>query len=43
VANGFRPTSDWVRNIEASPGEEVTLGSEHFVASHRFLGEDEAV
>ena len=42
VANGFGPTSDWVRNIEASPGE-VTVGSQHFVASHRFLDEEEAV
>ena len=43
VANGFGPDSDWVRNIEAKPGEEVTVGSQHFVASHRFLGEEEAV
>lgn len=43
VANGFGPDSDWLRNIEARPGEEVTVGSQHFVASHRFLGEDEAM
>ncbi|MGH9550878.1 MAG: nitroreductase family deazaflavin-dependent oxidoreductase [Terriglobales bacterium] len=43
VANGFGPYSDWLRNIEARPGEEVTVGSQHFVASHRFLGEDEAM
>jgi deazaflavin-dependent oxidoreductase (nitroreductase family) len=43
VANGFGPDSDWLRNIEAGPGEEVTVGSQHFVASHRFLGEDEAM
>jgi deazaflavin-dependent oxidoreductase (nitroreductase family) len=43
VANGFGPHSDWVRNIAASSGEEVTVGSQHFVASHRFLGEEEAV
>jgi deazaflavin-dependent oxidoreductase (nitroreductase family) len=47
VANGFGPGSNWVRNIEASSGgdksgEEVTVGSQHFVASHRFLGEEEA-
>ena len=35
VVNGFGPNSDWVRNIEAKPGEEVTVGSQHFVASHR--------
>jgi deazaflavin-dependent oxidoreductase (nitroreductase family) len=43
VANGFGPRSDWVRNIAAGSGEEVTVGSQHFVASHRFLGEEEAV
>lgn len=43
VANGFGPNSDWVRNIEANAGEEVTVGSQHFVASHRILGEDEAM
>ena len=32
VANAFGPNSDWVRNIEASPGEEVTVGSQHFEA-----------
>ena len=42
VANGFGRDSDWVRNIEARPGEEVTVGSQHFVAIHRFLGEEEA-
>jgi deazaflavin-dependent oxidoreductase (nitroreductase family) len=43
VANGFGPDCDWVRNIEAKGGEEVTVGSQHFAASHRFLGEEEAV
>ncbi len=42
VANGFGPNSDWVRNIEAKPDEEVCVGSSCFRASHRFLGEDEA-
>ena len=41
VVNGFGD-SDWVQNIEATPGEEVTVGAQHFVATHRFLGEDEA-
>ena len=36
-------TSDWVRNIQARPDEEVTIGIQHFAASHRFLREDEAV
>jgi deazaflavin-dependent oxidoreductase (nitroreductase family) len=41
VVNGFGRNSDWVLNIEAGPGEEVTVGSRHFVASHRFLDEEE--
>lgn len=43
VANGFGPDCDWVRNIEARPGEEITVGSQHFVAVHRRLGEEEAI
>ncbi len=43
VANAFGPASDWVRNIEANPGAEITIGSRHFVAAHRSLGEDEAI
>lgn len=43
VINGFGPDSDWLRNIEAKPDEEVTVGSQHFAASHRFLGEEEAM
>jgi deazaflavin-dependent oxidoreductase (nitroreductase family) len=43
VANGFGPDSDWIRDIQAKADEEVTVGRQHFAASHRFLGEDEAV
>ena len=43
VANGFGPDSDWLRNIQAKSDEEVTVGPQHFAASHRFLGEDEAM
>ncbi len=43
VVNGFGRDSDWVRNIEAGGGEEVTVGLQRFPASHRFLGEEEAV
>lgn len=43
VVNGFGPDCDWVRNIEAGPGEEVTVGSRHFAAVHRRLGEEEAM
>lgn len=42
VVNGFGPDCDWVRNIEGKGGEAVTVGSEHFLASHRFLGQEEA-
>jgi deazaflavin-dependent oxidoreductase (nitroreductase family) len=42
VANGFGPDSDWLCNIQAKSDEEVTVGRQHFVASHRFLGEGEA-
>jgi deazaflavin-dependent oxidoreductase (nitroreductase family) len=43
VANGFGPDCDWVRNIQADPNEEVTVGFQHFAASHRFLEEEEAI
>lgn len=43
VVNGFGRDCDWVLNIEARPGEEVTVGLQHFAASHRFLREEEAV
>jgi deazaflavin-dependent oxidoreductase (nitroreductase family) len=43
VANGFGPDSDWVRNLEANPTAEVTVGSRRFVASPRYLVEDEAI
>lgn len=43
VMSGFGPNADWLRNIQATPGPEVVVGSQHFTASHRFLGEDEAV
>jgi deazaflavin-dependent oxidoreductase (nitroreductase family) len=42
VANGFGPDSDWIRNIQAKSDEEVTVGSQHFAAAHRFLGAEEA-
>jgi len=42
VMSGFGRDSDWLRNIEANPNPEVSIGSRHFVASYRFLGEDEA-
>ncbi len=43
VMSGFGSNADWLRNIEATPGPEVVIGSQRFIASHRFLSEDEAV
>ena len=43
MVNGVGPNSDWLRNIEAKPCAEVTAGSQHFIASHRFLDEEEAM
>jgi len=43
VANGFGPDSDWLRNIQAKSDEEVKVGPKHFAASHRLLGENEAM
>jgi deazaflavin-dependent oxidoreductase (nitroreductase family) len=43
VVNGFGRDSDWVLNVEAQPGTKVTVGLQHFIASHRFLAEQEAV
>ena len=43
VMSGFGRNSDWLRNIEATPNEEVVIGARHFQASHRFLSEEEAV
>lgn len=43
VVSAFGPDSDWLRNIEAKADEEVTLGAQHFFASHRILSEPEAM
>ncbi len=43
VVSAFGRDADWLRNIEARPDEEVTIGTHHFAASHRFLGESEAM
>jgi deazaflavin-dependent oxidoreductase (nitroreductase family) len=43
VMSGFGRNSDWLRNIEKTPNEEVIIVSRHFQASHRFLAEEEAV
>ena len=43
VVSAFGQNADWLRNIEAKPDEEVTVGAEHFAASHRILSEAEAM
>lgn len=42
VMSAFGRDAQWLRNIRAAPGPEVTLGSRHFVAACRFLDADEA-
>jgi deazaflavin-dependent oxidoreductase (nitroreductase family) len=43
VISAFGRDADWPRNIEAMPNPEVVIGSQHFTAVHRLLGEAEAV
>ena len=43
VMSAFGRNADWLRNIEATPGPEVVIASQHFVAAHRFLEEEEAM
>ena len=41
--SGFGPNANWLRNIQATPGEEIVIGRERFVAAHRFLTPAEGV
>jgi deazaflavin-dependent oxidoreductase (nitroreductase family) len=43
VMSAFGQDADWLRNIETTPGPEVVIGSQHFVAGHRFLDAGEAM
>ena len=43
VISAFGPGADWLRNIAASPNLEVVIGSKHFTATYRVIGEDESV
>ena len=43
VISAFGPNADWLRNIEATPGAEVVIGSQRFPAAHRILDQQEAV
>jgi deazaflavin-dependent oxidoreductase (nitroreductase family) len=39
VMSAFGPNADWLRNMEATPGPEVVIGSQRFTAAHRILDE----
>lgn len=43
VMSAFGRHADWLRNIETTPGPEVVIGSQHFIAAHRFLDVEEAM
>jgi hypothetical protein len=43
VMSAFGWDADWLRNIETTPGPEVVIGLQHFVAAHRFLDVEEAM
>jgi len=43
VMSAFGRNADWLRNIEAIPNPRVVIGSQSFIAAHRFLDEEEAV
>ncbi|SEO68750.1 nitroreductase family deazaflavin-dependent oxidoreductase [Amycolatopsis saalfeldensis] len=42
VMAGFGRATDWLRNIQARPAIEITLGRRQFVPVHRILDEDAA-
>jgi deazaflavin-dependent oxidoreductase (nitroreductase family) len=42
ICAGWRPETDWIRNLRASPAARVRLGRESFTPEHRFLSDDEA-
>lgn len=43
ICSAWGPDADWVQNLRAQPATEVVLGRDHFVPTHRFLNDDEAV
>lgn len=43
VISGFGHNAGWLRNIKAVPSPQVVIGSQAFVAAHRFLEEEAAV
>jgi deazaflavin-dependent oxidoreductase (nitroreductase family) len=43
VVSAFGRNANWLRNIEATRSPEIVIGSQRFVADHRFLDKEEAV
>ena len=43
VMSAFGRNADWLRNIEATPSPLVVIGSRRFIASYRFLDEEDAM
>jgi hypothetical protein len=43
VMSAFGCNADRLRNIEAIPSARVVVGSQSFIAAHRFLDEEEAM
>ena len=41
--SGFGRNADWLRNIEVTSSPEVVIGSRRFIATYRFLDEQEAM
>lgn len=42
VMSAWGRDADWLRNIEATPGPQVVIGSRRFIAAYRMLGAEEA-
>jgi deazaflavin-dependent oxidoreductase (nitroreductase family) len=42
ICSGWRPTTDWIRNIRARPALNVAIGRESFTPLQRFIDEDES-
>jgi deazaflavin-dependent oxidoreductase (nitroreductase family) len=42
ICSGWGPDADWVHNLHARPGIQVSVGRERFAPTHRFLTQDEA-
>ena len=43
VCSAWGASTDWIRNLRASPAIRVQIGRESYLPEHRFLTEDESV